>query len=472
MMGKDIYEDFLRVVGFEEEEIPGYLPEWRTASEKLGLTKEDVRFATKERIPQHFDLTLRGVRKALGAEIREAVDLTKANEYKKNGVKIVYGILPAILTNYYAIKVSGGDNVFVSFPDLFLVNVLNIFFHKLDPFLETSETEGGIVYGCRHCALNKTRLAARIKGVIPSPDVIWTWGFNCDEGPKTDEYINCYYDPDWNVEITRLPHDTHFGEMDDENTERVEYLALQMKDSCKKVEDIIGIKITPESLSAAVKTWQRFAFKLGQLQRMVFTADPLAMDGNTVALVSSVLACPFNTGVGYMEEAVDILTKEGRESVNKGEGILPKGAPRVVCYFVPSYNPWLNTIYLENGVGLTLSLLTSVSKRQLKPPTYKDPYMATAEQWLRMPAGANMGMEIEDAIEKIETLKPDAVVWGFFDFDRWLGAHQKMMAKLIEERTGVPQYYLECDFWEDRDYSPEALRTRIESMCQVIKMKK
>jgi hypothetical protein len=31
---------------------------------------------------------------------------------------------------------------------------------------------------------------------------------------------------------------------------------------------------------------------------------------------------------------------------------------------------------------------------------------------------------------------------------------------------------MEADFWEDRDYSPEALRTRIESICQIVKMKK
>jgi len=471
-MGKDVYEDFLKIVGFEGDDIPKNLPEWRTASEKMGLTEEDVRFATEEWIPQNWDITSRGVRKAIGAFIREAIDLSKANEYKKNGVKIVYGILPAILSNYLAIKESGGDRVFVSFPDLFLVSALNSFFHKVNPYLETAETEGGITYGCRHCALNKTRLAARMRGVIPSPDVIWTWGFNCDEGPKTDEYINCYYDPDWNVEITRIPHDTHFGEIDDENRERVEYLALQMKDSCEKVEDTIGIKITPESLSEAVKTWGRFAFKNGQLQHMVATSDPLVLDGNTTTLVAQPLGVPFNTGLGYMEEAIDILIKEGREKIQKGEGILPKGAPKVGAYFVPFTNPWMDKMFRENGVGLTFSLTMTISKRQLKPPTYKDPYMALSEQWLRMPVGMNMGLEIEDTIEKIEAFKPDAMLMGFFDFDRWLGAHQKMVAKLVEERIGVPHFYLECDFWEDRDYSAEALRTRIESMCQVIKMRK
>ena len=98
--------------------------------------------------------------------------------------------------------------------------------------------------------------------------------------------------------------------------------------------------------------------------------------------------------------------------------------------------------------------------------------MATAEQWLRMPLGMNMRSETDTMVQKIKDNKPDAVVMGFFDFDRWLGAQQKMAAKLMEEETGVSTFYMEADWWEDRDYSPEALRTRIESISQVLKLKK
>jgi benzoyl-CoA reductase/2-hydroxyglutaryl-CoA dehydratase subunit BcrC/BadD/HgdB len=471
-MNDKIYKDFLELVGFEENEIPLVLPDWRMAAEKLGLTIQDVEFATHEWIPTYWDTNMKGTQKAIGAWIREAIDLCKATEYKKNGVKIVYGILPAILTNYLGIKESGKEKVFVSFPDIFLVYVLNGFFHKADPFLEVAETEGGIVYGCRHCALNKTRIAARLKDIIPSPDIIWTWGFNCDEGPKTDEYINCYVADDWNVEISRIPHDTHFGEVDDQNQERVEYLGAIMRQSCDEVQKATGIQITPESLSNAVKVWGKLAFKLGNLQNIVCNADPIPMYGNTLALTQALLSLPFNTGVGYMEEAVDLLTKECRQRIRNGEGITAKGAPRVGCYFVPICVPWVNKMYLENEVALTFSMVLSLSNRQLKPPSFDDPYLGAAEQWLRMPTGMNIGLEIEDTVEKVQTLNPEAMVMGFFDFDRWLGAHQKIMSKIVEERTGVPHFYLESDFWEDRDYSPEALRTRIESMCQVIKMRK
>ena len=46
-----------------------------------------------------------------------------------------------------------------------------------------------------------------------------------------------------------------------------------------------------------------------------------------------------------------------------------------------------------------------------------------------------------------------------------------MQAKIVEETLHIPCFYIEADFWDDREYSPEALRTKIESICQVFKMR-
>jgi hypothetical protein len=471
-MAANIHEEFLRLVAFSDDEIKEVMPGWRNAAEKLELSTGDVEFATQQWIPANWDLTSWGTRKMMGAYIREIIDLCYATEYKKNGTKIIYGILPAESLSYYAIKFAGGDKAYVSFPDIIMVYVLNGFFHKIEPLLVDAETKGGVVYGCRHCALNKTRIAACRRNIIPSPDITWTWGFNCDEGPKTDEYINCYITPDWNYEITRVPHDTHFGELDYNNVERVEYLAEQIKLSMVNVEKATGIVVTPEAMGQAVQAWGRLAMKLGNFQNLMCNPDPVTHQGSLLHLVQNPIGVPFNTGFKYIEEAVDILAKEAIQRARQGVGVTAKGAPKLGSYFVPAAVPWVNQIFQENGVAMTFSLVTSISKLMMQPPSYQDPWMAAAESWLRMSLGMNLGCEVEDAIGKVEGFKPDAMLMGFFDFDRWLGAHQKMLSKLVEERTGIPHFYLESDFWEDRDYSPEALRTRIESISQVLKMKK
>ena len=47
----------------------------------------------------------------------------------------------------------------------------------------------------------------------------------------------------------------------------------------------------------------------------------------------------------------------------------------------------------------------------------------------------------------------------------------RQQAKIVEETLHIPCFYIEADFWDDREYSPEALRTKIESICQVFKMR-
>ena len=182
---------------------------------------------------------------------------------------------------------------------------------------------------------------------------------------------------------------------------------------------------------------------------------------------------PLNFGYKYLEEALDIMLSEVRAAVKAGEGILPKGSPKVGSYFVPWCIPWIDKVFRENGVATTFSQTLTPSRNQMKPSAYgDDPYMGMAEQWLKMPLGQNMGYEADAMIEKVKANNPDGMLMGFFDFDRWLGAHQKMCAEIVQKATGVPHYYIEADFWDDREYSEEALRTRIESICQIMHTRK
>lgn len=471
-MARDINVELLKLAGFEGDELEKFLSDWLFTIEKVGLSEEDIAYAVDNYIPSNWDIQYRGVRKMIGAYLRELVEVAKTKQYKAEGKKIVYGILPAVANNYVAMKHAGGDNVYVSFPDLMLVTILNGFFGKADPYLYEAE-EKGFTYGCRHCPLNKMRVGAYTKGLLATPDVIWSWGFNCDEGPKTDEMIQCLFNEKWKYIVSRVPHDTYAGDADDENEDRVKYIAKVLKDGMDQICEITSINVTDEDMKFANNTMNRCAFKLGSLVGIVCGADPIPLGGNALTQFQQVLTVPFNTGTGYMEEAIDIMTTEMRQAVKEGKGVVPKGAPKLGSYFVPFCIPWIDRMFRENGVATTFSQTLTPSKKQLTPSKYKDDvYMATAETWLKMPLGQNMGYEVDAMVDKVNAYKPDAMLMGFFDFDRWLGAHQKMAAKLVEERTGVPHYYMESDFWDDRDYSEEALRTRIESISQILKAKK
>lgn len=85
---------------------------------------------------------------------------------------------------------------------------------------------------------------------------------------------------------------------------------------------------------------------------------------------------------------------------------------------------------------------------------------------------SNWGTKADLAIEKMDTYRVDFMIWGFLDFDRWLGSDHKIVSQYVEMKTGKPGFYIEGDMWEDRDYSEAALRTRIETICEIVKARK
>jgi benzoyl-CoA reductase/2-hydroxyglutaryl-CoA dehydratase subunit BcrC/BadD/HgdB len=244
-----------------------------------------------------------------------------------------------------------------------------------------------------------------------------------------------------------------------------------MRDGFEFVQKEIGIKVPDEKIMEVQNTWHRFATKLAELNRLM-AHDPLPLGGVEGNIFSDPLGLPFNTGIEPMERALDITIEELKKKVAKKEGILPEGAPKLMGISVSMPVPWIAKMFEENGVGLIFREISVLSKKQLKPPTFKDPYMAAAENWLRHSANVNPSYRAEQICEKMETYGIDGMVFGFFDFDRWLGSDHRLLARMVEEKTRLPVFYVEGDVWEDRDYSQEALRTRIESICEIMKMRK
>jgi benzoyl-CoA reductase/2-hydroxyglutaryl-CoA dehydratase subunit BcrC/BadD/HgdB len=466
-MARDMHEELLRLAGFEESELPEFLPQWRKAAEKIGLTEADVRFGVEEWIPTHFDIRLEGVRKGIGGWLREVMDLMKADEYRRKGCKLLYGVFPSGFQYFYSFKVAAPEKTFVSVPDAFMSFVLNMLFHKLDPYMDEAEREG-ISRACRHCPASKWRYAARRWGVIPTPDVSWVWGFLCDNAPKADEFIQAYHDADWKTVFTRLPHDEAFSLAPEQEPEpwRVEYLAGEMKESFHAVQKELGISVSDEQLYEADTIMKNYAVKLAKVAGFL-ASDPQPVGGVSTELFSFAVVLPFNTGLEYMDKALNILIKELEQRVANKEGILPEGAPKLMAWTAPAGVPWVVKTFEENGVRFQRPM--SHRRRPAEQKT-RDPFIITAEDHLR--GGNNTGSEALQVLEDLKNYQADGMVFGFYDFDRWLGGHHRLLARIVEEKTGLPTFYIEGNSWDDRDYSAEALRTRIESICEIMKMRK
>ena len=70
--------------------------------------------------------------------------------------------------------------------------------------------------------------------------------------------------------------------------------------------------------------------------------------------------------------------------------------------------------------------------------------------------------------ECVKAFNLDGVLWNYSYFCRAMGGHPLIFKKFVEEDPGVPLLALECDQFDTRDFSRQALVTRIETFADMI----
>lgn len=74
--------------------------------------------------------------------------------------------------------------------------------------------------------------------------------------------------------------------------------------------------------------------------------------------------------------------------------------------------------------------------------------------------------------DAIKDLNLDGVIWGYQYNCRPLAQPSHYLKRWVEETTGIPVLPLEMDFYDSRNYSAAALRTRVEAFAEMLRMKK
>lgn len=466
-MSENIHREFLRMLGWEGDALESFLPDWLGAAAFLGLTDDDVRYSVTDWIPTYWDLSLRGIRLCIGACIREIAETAKLGRHLTEGKRLLYSNMPASPVCIRANKLAGGGQLHISYPDFLISTVLSAFFNK---------TYGGTQAGscmdpvCRHCGMNCVRADASRDGTIPPPTVTWNWGLHCNEAPKTEELIGCLKGTDWHDVFITLPHDAPLGDVEADDMERVRYLAEEIRIGQRQVTAFTGIEVGPGDLSAAMADYLGYLRRLERLSDMVVTADPQPITGNELTLFGICLQMVFDTGYDYLNEAIDTVTEEAAERIARGCGSLPKGAPKLACHFNPLNVPWVDKAFRDNGVSLSVGRIFPLAGTMSRYLDGGDIYVAIARQCLATPDAVNMRDEARIVSELLSRYPVDGALYGFFAFDRWVGALQKTMIQIVEESTGIPHFYLEGDFWDGTRCGLEDRMAIVRSICNCLKI--
>jgi hypothetical protein len=459
------YDKLFRLCGFEYKEIEKERPRIEASLEKLGISPGDMETADSW-VRQNHDVSLKGVRKLLGAWLKELIDLVLARE---EGKKIVYFGFPAILGPGLMLSASSED-IYVSAPDMVLNHTMGQIFNKLDPILEAGEANG-LPPGHALCSLWQVKIGGVAKGIIPIPDLALASSYYCDMGSKADDLVTALY----GVPIAYIDGimDSKWGEYPGYLPERVHYLGARINQAMEKAGKVLDIQIAPDAWERSRKNSRPFRDNLARLTE-VMKADPVPLGLAELELLEALSGSSTGRGIQEGIKAMDILIKELGKRVEAGKGVTGKGAPRVMVRLGHTSDPRVTRLIEDAGLAVPLTyILGSRGGVKVKPKRdYGTPGEIIAEY--EMTGGYYHGTEAQIQLyEKAAGLmKLDGFIAQYLYNCRPVATISHIQKKYLEEKTGLPVLSLEIDNFDSRTYSADSLRTKVETFAEMLKAKK
>jgi benzoyl-CoA reductase/2-hydroxyglutaryl-CoA dehydratase subunit BcrC/BadD/HgdB len=459
------YDDLLTLCGFEAEEVEQERPRAEKAFERLGIGPEDMETADSW-VRQNHDVTLQGVRKLLGAWLKELIDVVLA---KDEGKKVVYFGFPAITGPGLMLSASSED-VLVTAPDMVLDHTMGQIFNKLTPILEAGEANG-LPPGHALCSLWQAKIGGIIKGMIPVPDLALASSYSCDMGSKADDLVTALY----GVPIAYIDGvmDSPWGEYPDYLPERVQYLGTQINQALKKAEEVLDIEISPDAWEKSQKGSRPFVNNLLRLLELM-RADPVPVSIAELELLEALPGSSTGRGIREGIKGMEILIHELEGRVKAGIGATQKGAPRVMMGLGHCSDP--RVTHLAEDVGLAVPLTKVLCWVGGPPIKIEKNYPTPGETMAAYELAAGLFHGTDGAMKRyemaVDVMKLDGFIVTYLYNCRPSATASHNQKKYLEEKTGLPVLSLEIDDFDSRTYSAASLRTKVETFANMLKAKK
>jgi hypothetical protein len=367
-----------------------------------------------------------------------------------------------------AIKAASKEgDLWVGCPDVILCHTLGQIFNKLTPVLEAGE-ENGMPPGHGLCSLQQIRVGGLAKGIIPVPDLVTGSSYFCDMGSKTDELLHEIYGHRAIYVDGCL--DGQWGNWPYYHPEKVKYFGAQINKLFDTVKEVLGVEVNKEAFGKAMFMRSELYGKVGEFSQLN-TSDPLPISDVESSMAIQLLAASTGRSMTDGPGAIDILCNDVRERVEKGIGVVEKGAPRVLNFFPPFSDPRITHMMEKAGLAVSMGV-SSPSPREADEPTFST--LGEELAYMAIKTGvyhSTFGMARQFA-ENVGRLKIDGVIWGYLYNCRPLALGSHLIKQWIEEQTGVPTLSLEIDIYDSRYYSAESLRTRVEAFAELLTARK
>lgn len=459
-----MYTELFELCGFAPEEIESERARIDKALDIAGIYQSDVDRA-QQRVTEFFDTELVAVRKVLGIYLKQFLDLVLSRE---EGKKIAYTTFPPAGRLGLALTLAS-EEVYCHAPELVVDVVMGQIFGKINPILEAAE-EHGLPPGIAMCGLNQARVGAIVKGIAPLPDITLTSAFFCDQSPKTDDLLHeVYGTPNTFVDGCI---DSSWDEFPEIKPRRVQYQAKELRRARGEVGKALGIEITDEMFHEANKRYAMFWFGMQQVWEMMRN-EPQPISAVDLGLFYWIIALPERRALQEGMKAIGTLAAEVKRRVDEGKGVVEKGAPRVAWPLYHTTDPGI--LRMVESLGLSIPIINfawvTPREREAVKSQYTTPEERGVESELRWGVYHSTSGVLYRLKETCKAWDVDGFILAITYNCR--GSFALLIhKKALEQELDIPVLALECDYYDSRDYSAQALRTRVEAFAELLRSRK
>ena len=305
------------------------------------------------------------------------------------------------------------------------------------------------------CSFTRCTLGAALDNFLPTPDFLASTSYYCDNTNKLFSILGKMYGK--NCFLLDIPYDY-------KSADSLDYLTRQLREMTALLEKSLGEKMDREKLAETIRFSNEardYFIKVNELRTRV----PAPISGGEAIDFAALLA--FTWGSEEMVDLCRALYEEIREKVDVGaEAPKTHGRPGILWRHLRPYydNSLIDFIEKDMGCDIVFEEINYIHWGEMDPD---DPYRSIARKLiLNSPVGP-IEHWMEDSFGLLEKYSVDAVMsfnhWGC----RQLTSTNQIFKNELKKR-GIPALELGGDCIDNRNYSFQQMKTRIQAFIEMI----
>lgn len=310
-------------------------------------------------------------------------------------------------------------------------------------FLRKTEEEG---FPETMCSYHRVFLGAALNGIVPKPKCMVYTNLACDGNMMTFPYLKQNYEvPGFYIDV---PYE--------KNQESIEYVAKQLRELKRFLEDVTGKKIPEEAVKAAVDN-SRKAAEYYEKQLLLRKDHDITstLTNELYALFMCHLLAGTESSVKYTQMLYDDV-----KNASKSEGFHV-----LWMHTMPFLQEAVKDVFnYSDRIHISASDFIADGFRRMH---FEDPYEAMAEKMVNCIYNGSIDQRIEEAKKLADTVAADgSILFTHWGCKNTIGA-SGLIKKSLEE-NGIPTMILDGDGCNPANASDGQISTRLQAFVEML----